>query len=154
MFRNGFNRWFLLWFPGSYCSESSSGQIHSCLWSNKSRWSKILLQPKMATKTQRNKLSNKRFWRQFRWFLSEILKREGLGFKPCNRSVFINRINSKFFKRGKKEYAFSDFVLEDLIDGAFSTFISFYYRDVAFFSLISFNYRDGAVFYLYIILLH
>ena len=54
-----------------------------------------------------NKLSNKRFWRQFRWFLAEILKSEGLGFKPCNRSVFINRINSKFFKRGKEEYAFS-----------------------------------------------
>ena len=84
--------------------------------------------------------------------LAEILKSEGLGFKPCNRSVFINRINSKFFKRGKEEHAFSDFVLKDLIDGTFSTFISLYYRDVAFFSLISFNYRDGTVFYLYIIL--
>ena len=103
LFRNGFNCWFLLWFPGSWCSESSSGQIHSCLWSNKSRWSKILPQ----IKTQRNKLSNKRFLRQFRWFLAEILESEGLGFKPCSRSVFINRINSKFFKRGKEEYAFS-----------------------------------------------
>ena len=49
-------------------------------------------------------------WRQFRWFLAEILWREGLGFKPCSRSVFINRINSKLFKRGKEvkeEYAFS-----------------------------------------------
>ena len=25
---------------------------------------------------------------------------------PYSRSVFINRINSKFFKRGKEEYAF------------------------------------------------
>ena len=25
----------------------------------------------------------------------------------CSRSVLINRINSKFFKRGKEEYAFS-----------------------------------------------
>ena len=39
--------------------------------------------------------------------LAEILESEGLGFKPCSRSVFINRINSKFFKRGKEEYAFS-----------------------------------------------
>ena len=45
---------------------SSSGQIHSCLWSNKSRWSKILPQLKMATKSQT-------FWRQFRWFLAAIL---------------------------------------------------------------------------------
>ena len=33
--------------------------------------------------------------------------REGLGFKPCSRNVFISRINSKFFKSGKEEYAFS-----------------------------------------------
>ena len=39
--------------------------------------------------------------------MAEILESEGLGFKPCSRSVFINRINSKFFKRGKEEYAFS-----------------------------------------------
>ena len=87
--------------------RATSCQIHSCFWSNKSHWSKILPQPKMATKTQRNKLSNKRFWRQFRWFLAEILYSVGLGFKPCSRSVFTNRVNSKLFKRGKEEYAFS-----------------------------------------------
>ena len=32
---------------------------------------------------------------------------EGLGIKQCSRSVSINRINSKFFKRGKEEYAFT-----------------------------------------------
>ena len=53
---------------------------------------------KWRRKTQRNKLTNKRFWRQFRWFLAKIL---------YSRSVFINRINSKLFKRGKEEYAFS-----------------------------------------------
>ena len=37
-------------------------------------------------------------------FGREIVERR---FKPCSRSVLINRINSKFFKRGKEEYAFS-----------------------------------------------
>ena len=40
-------------------------------------------------------------------FGRDIVKPEGLGFRPCSRSVFINRINSKFFKRGEEEYAFS-----------------------------------------------
>ena len=94
--------------PGLKGSESSNSQIHSCVQSIKSRWSKILPQLKMATKTaQRKKLSNNRFCRQFRCFLDEILYSEGLGFKPCSRSVFINRINSKFFKRGEEEYAFT-----------------------------------------------
>ena len=39
--------------------------------------------------------------------MAEILESEGLGFKPCSRSVFINRINSKFSKLEKEEYAFS-----------------------------------------------
>ena len=47
--------------------------IRSCLLSHKSRWSKTLPQTKMATKTQRNRLSSKRFWRQLRWFLAKIL---------------------------------------------------------------------------------
>ena len=41
---------------------------------------------------------------------AQVLWSEGFGFKPCSRNVFINfikRINSKFFKRGKEEYAFS-----------------------------------------------
>ena len=38
--------------------------------------------------------------------MAEKLSSEGLGFKPCSRSVFISRIKSKFFKRGKEEYAF------------------------------------------------
>ena len=39
LFRNGFNRCFLLWFRGSYCSESSSGQVHSCFRLVPSRFS-------------------------------------------------------------------------------------------------------------------
>ena len=46
LFRNGFNRWFLL-IPGLFMFR-------------KFDWSKILPQPKMAKKMQRNKLSNKR----------------------------------------------------------------------------------------------
>ena len=60
------------------------------------------------------KYCHKRKWRRTRGFgdnlddfLAEILYSEGLEFKPCSRSIFINRINSKFVKRGKKEYAFS-----------------------------------------------
>ena len=62
---------------------------------------------KFATTKNGDENSKKFGDNYFRWFLAEALQSEGLGFKPCSRNVFISRINSKFFKSGKEEYAFS-----------------------------------------------
>ena len=52
--------------------EGSSGQIYSCLRSNKRHWSKILPKWEMVMTNLWNKLSNERFWRKFGWFLAKI----------------------------------------------------------------------------------
>ena len=94
---------------GFYCdSRAHNGRkIHSCLSSNKSRWSKMLLKRKLMEKTVWEVFRNRelttekqaRFWRQFRWFLAIV---EQWSWKPWSKGAFISRINSKMFKRGNK----------------------------------------------------
>ena len=69
---------------------------------------KILPKREMAMKNIWNKLLNKRFWRKFGWFLAKILWKEGLWLQPCSRHAFTNRINNKFLKHRKEEYAFPE----------------------------------------------
>ena len=85
------NRFFLLVFaviPGLIMFGKFEWSNTYLFMVNKSSWSKILPKPKMVEKILRNKLSNERFWCQFRWILADILQSDGLGFFVHWKSVF------------------------------------------------------------------